>query len=238
MTQRARLYMSAVGDGGPIAGESRVPAMKDWIELEDWQWALDANGAAGRQPEPSVLSFRKRMDRASAALLSAMDRGMPMTVTLCMEDAAHELLSLSIKLRQARVTRYALELRDEDASVSLVESWELDYREAEFLYREDRRSGFATTTVMRMVGASTTSPASQAGAQPGAPASAGTAGSAGGAAGNAQAARPGGPPSPVGSTVVPDSSRPSREFALRDLETLWSDMVANRGPAGAQGLQR
>ncbi|MFX1678582.1 type VI secretion system tube protein Hcp [Mitsuaria sp. CC2] len=227
MTQRARLYMSAVGDGGPIAGESRVPAMKDWIELDDWQWALDADGAAGRQPEPSVLSFTKRMDRASAALLSAMDRGMPMTVTLCMEDAAQELLSLSIKLRQARVTRYALELRDEDAAVSLVESWELDYREAEFLYREDRRSGVTTTTVTRMAGASTASPAAQEST------------AAAGAATGAEAARHGGASSPAaGGAAASDPSRPSREFALRDLETVWSDMLANRAPAGPQGLQR
>lgn len=221
MTQRARLYMSAVGDGGPIAGESRVPAMRDWIELEDWQWQLDADGAAGRQPEPSVLSFSKRMDRASAALLSAMDRGMPMTVTLCMEDAAQELLSLTIKLRQARVTRYGLELRDEDAAVSLVESWELDYRDAEFLYREDRRSGVTTTTMTRLAGASTASPAARQ-----------TAGT-GGTGGTAEAAC-----APDGGGPAPDPSRPSREFALRDLETVWSDMLANRAAAGPQGLQR
>lgn len=200
MTQRARLYMSAVGDGGPIAGESRVPAMRDWIELEDWQWQLDADGAAGRHPEPSVLSFSKRMDRASAVLLSAMDRGMPLTVTVCMEDAAQELLSLSIKLRQARLTRYSLSLNHEEASLSLMENWELDYREAEFLYREDRRSGVTSTTMTRLAGASKQTDTAD--------------------------------PSPTPPAPAP------REFALRDLEAVWSDMLTARTSAGTQGVPR
>lgn len=225
MTQRARLYMSAVGDGGPIAGESRVPAMRDWIELEDWQWQLAADGAAGRHPEPSVLSFSKRMDRASAGLLSAMDRGMPMTVTLCMEDAAQELLSLTIKLRQARLTRYALALGDEGASVSLLENWELDYREAEFLYREDRRSGVTSTTMTRLAGASTT-----------APTTAGTTSGSTGVAGVAGVAGASSPSEPV--SRASDASHASHDFALRDLETVWSDMLANRTSPGMQGLPR
>ncbi|UXH76153.1 type VI secretion system tube protein Hcp [Roseateles amylovorans] len=223
MTQHARLYMYAVGDGGPIAGESRVPAMRDWIELEDWQWSLDADGDAGRAPEPSVLSISKRMDRSSMPLLSAMDRGMPMVVTLCMEDAAQELMSLSIKLRQARVTRYSLELRNEDASVCVMEHWELDYREAAFEYREDRRSGVTSSSVKRLVGASTASPAS---------------GGGGGAGAVSHGAGVAGTPGAAPAVASSGTAAAPREFALRDMETMWRDLQSPHSPAGSPGLKR
>ncbi|MCW7539700.1 type VI secretion system tube protein Hcp [Aquabacterium sp. A7-Y] len=151
--------MSVVSESaGTIQGESQVPAMRGWIEVEDWQWSLRASGEAGEHPEPSVLTVSKRMDRSSTALLTAMDQGSAMTVTLRMEEASLEMMSLSIRLEQARFTSYRLDLEDEDSAAGLMEDWDIDYRLASFEYRADRQSGVITTSLVRLAGASVEAP--------------------------------------------------------------------------------
>ncbi|WKB55664.1 type VI secretion system tube protein Hcp [Eleftheria terrae] len=151
--------MSVVSESaGNIQGESQVPAMRGWIDVEDWQWSLRASGDAGRHPEPSVFTVSKRMDRASTALLSTMDQGSAMTVVLCMEESSQDMMSLTIRLEQARFTSYRLDLENDDSSAGVVEEWDIDYRQASFEYRADRQSGAITTSVVRLAGASVEAP--------------------------------------------------------------------------------
>jgi type VI secretion system secreted protein Hcp len=70
----------AVGD---VKGESVQEGYKDWIDIGDWSWDVEAEhsvtkgtGAAVGKPTPGVLSFSKFYDRSSPTALAKMVKGV------------------------------------------------------------------------------------------------------------------------------------------------------------------
>jgi type VI protein secretion system component Hcp len=143
MSAVANLLMRIVVKGGStIQGESTIVNFEDWIEVDDWNWALGfqtgsegkASGERTEESVPSVLSFGKLMDRASTGMLNAMSKGDELTVTLEMADVSDEPFRLKVTLESARLNDYDANFKTDDKGVSIEESWGLDYRTIEFEY--------------------------------------------------------------------------------------------------------
>jgi type VI secretion system Hcp family effector len=143
MSAVANLLMRiGVKGGSTIQGESTIANFEDWIEVDDWNWALGfqtasegkASGGRSEESVPSVLSFGKLMDRASTGMLNAMSKGDELTVTLEMADVSDEPFRLKITLESARLNDYDANFKTDDKGVSIEESWGLDYRTIKFEY--------------------------------------------------------------------------------------------------------
>ena len=143
MSAVANLLMKiGVKGGSTIKGESTIVNFEDWIEVDDWNWTLGfqtssegkASGQRREESVPSVLSFGKLMDRASTGMLNAMKQGDELTVTLEMADESDEPFRLKITLESARLNEYDANFKSDDKSVSIEESWGLDYRTIKFEY--------------------------------------------------------------------------------------------------------
>lgn len=160
MAEKARLYLMLTGASGPIKGESKVLGMRDWIEIDAWDWEIDPDGDRDdRQAiRPSVLSFSKQMDRASTGMLSAMTKGDLLTATIRLDDASLQMFDLKLELQKVRVVSYEMRSEVADKHMSIEEQWAFDYDSMSFDYRPDGKSGAMQVRLVRPPGSSTRHP--------------------------------------------------------------------------------
>lgn len=95
---------------GPIKGDSNVPGHIDEIDVVGWSWGMDVSAAsfAATQARTTMqeLVVRKRVDRASTALMSALRANEPLkkailTVRKAGGDTPVDYLKITIE--KARV---------------------------------------------------------------------------------------------------------------------------------------
>jgi type VI secretion system secreted protein Hcp len=100
---------------GPIKGESTDTAHVDEIEVVGWNWGMDVSAASfgGAQARTTLqeLVVRKRVDRASTALMSALRANEPLKkVTLSVRKAGgtSPVDYLKITIEKARVMSHTI----------------------------------------------------------------------------------------------------------------------------------
>lgn len=159
MAEHARLFMSLTSaTSGEIKGESLDREMRDWIELEDWNWSIKAAKNDSDLAEPSVLSITKRLDRATPAMLKAMQLATPLKALIKVEDSSQQMFALTLELWDARIISYKVDVKEDDKSVEIEEDWDINYTTVDFEYQPDKQSGKVEVSMERPAGASNTSP--------------------------------------------------------------------------------
>ena len=100
---------------GPIKGDSTDPGHTDEIDVLGWNWGMDVSaasfGAASARTTLQELVVRKRVDRASTALMSALRANEPLKkVTLSVRKAGGEspVDYLKITIEKARVMSHSI----------------------------------------------------------------------------------------------------------------------------------
>lgn len=160
MADNARLFLKLDGPTGQIRGESRVASLRDWIEIDDWDWKLDpsSNRDEREAVRPSVLSFSKQMDRASTGMLQAMQKGDLLSASIRMDDASLRLFDLGVALEKVRVLSYEMRTESSDKRLSVEERWSIDYDAVVFRYRPDADAGTMEVRLQRPPGSPTAVP--------------------------------------------------------------------------------
>lgn len=130
---------------GRVKGEAAAPGHEDDIEIESWQWSVQASSALGSgaitgRRSYSGLSVVKRIDSASTALMSALAtndevKEAVLTMRKSGEGAVDFFL---ITLKEARVT-HVEQSASEDGSVR--EAVTFAFRKVEVEYRRQQASG-------------------------------------------------------------------------------------------------
>jgi len=133
MSALAKLFLKLNGPKGPIAGDSRIRGYMGHIEIDDWSWSLQrekppSGGDKDLVTVPSAIAFSKLMDRASTPMLTAMKDGDDLTAIITLEETASSQFKLVLKLEEARLLDYGLEIKGDEKGGSAEESWTLDYR--------------------------------------------------------------------------------------------------------------
>lgn len=153
MAANAVLLMKLTGSSsGWIKGESEFKSHTDYIELTDWNWSIEQKD---ENPEPSVFSFSKLMDRASTAMLSAMHSGETLTVELVMEDTGGDYFHMEVLISKALIIDYSFDAQAEEAAGEITERWKLHYGTIKISHREDPAKGLVSFEVKRSSDAST-----------------------------------------------------------------------------------
>lgn len=150
MAETSRIFMQLTSPtSGMIKGESVVFERKDWIELDSWDWALNRSSKDDAVPEPSLLSLEKRMDRASTAMLQAMIKGEQLRAKIIIDDAAQNLMELSIMLEHVTIRDYKFSTEISEKGGSVEEDWTFDYRWITFEYQQNAKSGVKSVKLHR-----------------------------------------------------------------------------------------
>lgn len=155
MAETTRIFMQLHGaSSGEIKGESVFNERRDWIELDNWNWQLGRSSTDEAVPEPSLLSFDKRMDRASMAMLRSMLKGEELRATIIVDDSASNLLELTIRLEQVTIRKYEFSTEISEVGGSVDEDWTFDYRWITFEYQANAKSGVKSIKLHRPLTAS------------------------------------------------------------------------------------
>lgn len=100
---------------GPIKGDSNVPGHLDEIDVIGWNWGMDVSaasfGVGAARTTLQELVVRKRVDRATTALMSALRANEPLKkVTLTVRKAGGEapVDYLKITIEKARVMSHKI----------------------------------------------------------------------------------------------------------------------------------
>ena len=130
---------------GRVKGESAAPGHEEDIEIESWQWSVQASSALGTgavtgRRSYSGLSIVKRIDSASTALLSALATNDEIKeAVLTMRKAGDGAVDFFlITLKEARVTHIE-QSAGEDGDVR--EAVTFAFRKVEVEYRRQQSSG-------------------------------------------------------------------------------------------------
>ncbi len=106
---------------GPIKGDSNVPGHIDEVDVIGWNWGMDVSAAsfgnASARTTLQELVIRKRVDRASTALMSALRANEPLKkVTLSVRKAGGEAAVdyLKITIEKARVMSHKIGSASDD----------------------------------------------------------------------------------------------------------------------------
>lgn len=134
---------------GIIKGESEDATHVDEIEVLAWNWGMQAKGAtgggtvAGGRTTIHELKVKKKVDRASTALMAVLRNNEPLTsVKLTMRKAGKTALEfLKITLKQARLTSLEIDAGDPPGSVSMLESIAFSFNEIEVEYKSQGKDG-------------------------------------------------------------------------------------------------
>jgi type VI secretion system secreted protein Hcp len=139
---------------GPIKGESSDQAHPDEIEVLGWHWGMDVSaaafGAGSARTTLQELVVRKRADRASTALMSALRANEPLKkVTLSVRKAGGDapLDYLKITIEKARVMSHTIGSAC-DGAPELVEELRIAFFKVNVQYQPQSAlggSGGATT---------------------------------------------------------------------------------------------
>lgn len=100
---------------GAIKGDSTVTGHQDEIEVIGWSWGMDVSaasfGSASARTTMKEMVVRKRVDRASTALMSALRNNEPLkVVTLSVRRAGGTaaLDYLKIRMEKARLMSHKI----------------------------------------------------------------------------------------------------------------------------------
>jgi type VI secretion system Hcp family effector len=161
MSAAAVLYLKLTAPGGEaIAGEVRVAAFKDQIEIGDWRWQLRHKDNTTRA-EPTVLQFGKIMDRATTAMLLHMRKGTRLAAEITVHDSAEDnAFKLILRLKDVRITDYGFDIKasEDQAEGHVEEEWTFDYATIEFEFASQQDKGSAKVQLQRPAGASMEAP--------------------------------------------------------------------------------
>lgn len=148
---RADMYLKVEGSRqGQIKGEATDSAHIDEIEVSGWSWGMDGNGAAfGSKSAHTTLQelvVRKRVDRASTGLMSALRSNEVIKKAVLTVRKAGGIASvpfLTITVEKARVISHRLSNVVDDAP-ELAEEIRLAFFKIQVEYRPQDSSGSGT----------------------------------------------------------------------------------------------
>ncbi len=132
---------------GPIKGDSSDPSHPDEIVVLGWSWGMDVSAAAfasgAARTTLQELVIRKRVDRATTALMSALRANEPLKkVTLSVRKAGGDkpLDYLKIIAEKARVMSHTIS-NESDGSCELVEELHVAFFKVQVQYQPQQGTG-------------------------------------------------------------------------------------------------
>jgi type VI secretion system secreted protein Hcp len=132
---------------GPIKGESSTPSHLDEIDVIGWNWGMDVSaasfGASSARTTLQELVVRKRVDRATTALMSALRANEPLKkVILTVRKAGGEapVDYLKITIEKARVMSHTIGSAS-DAHPEVVEELRIAFFKVNVEYRPQTGTG-------------------------------------------------------------------------------------------------
>ena len=136
---------------GMFKGESRDPAHLDEIQVVAWSWGMEGNASAtvttgargANQVSVRELEVVKRVDGATAALLSALRANEPLKATLAVRKAggSSPVEYLKIILEKARIRAVDLESGLHGAEENIAERVRLSFQRITLEYRPQQAQG-------------------------------------------------------------------------------------------------
>jgi len=132
---------------GPIKGESTDQNHIDEIEVVGWNWGMDVSaasfGAAQARTTLQELVVRKRVDRASTALMSALRSNEPLkkaTLTVRKAGGEKSVDYLKITIEKARVMSHKVGSAA-DGSPELLEELRIAFFKVNVQYQPQTATG-------------------------------------------------------------------------------------------------
>lgn len=125
-------------------GEAKLPTHKDWIEIQGWDWEVDADtswtkggGASVGKPNPGKLNFEHYFDTSSTNILQNIFSGRSFdTVELNMlkgtGDRSGQRVFFKMLMSDAFITKVA-NSATEDGNV--LQKVEMVFKEVTFVYQ-------------------------------------------------------------------------------------------------------
>jgi type VI secretion system secreted protein Hcp len=140
---------------GLIKGEAQDETHKEEIEVLGWSWGMQARpslGAGTPSGKATVhdLKILKRVDRASAPLMSALRMNEPLEkAVLTLRKAGESQLEyLKITVEQGRVTSLIIEAGDASGGSELHENVSLSFNKITVEYVPQGKDGRAQGSVL------------------------------------------------------------------------------------------
>jgi type VI protein secretion system component Hcp len=175
MSATAKLFLKLVhvNGGAAIKGESEVDGFEGQIELDSWSWALQRSKnvesgagmaaqvrgvASPHATEPTPIAITKLMDRATPAMLAAMESAAPLRAELSLREDSDSQFELIMLLTNLRITSYELDGSNSDKSGELSERWEVTYEVITFDYKPNPKSATMSVTLRRSARATSSAP--------------------------------------------------------------------------------
>ena len=155
MAENSRIFLKLTSaKTGVIKGECTADEFEDWIELDSWNWSLNRAKDEDAIGEPSQLSVSKLMDRATTAMLLAMESGEQLRARLVVDDASVDVgFELEVALEHVTIKDYKFNTQVSDKGATVDEEWTLDYRWITFDFTPDAKSGVKSVKLTRPLGA-------------------------------------------------------------------------------------
>lgn len=132
---------------GPIKGESTDPKHLDEIVVLGWSWGMDVSaasfGVASARTTLKEMVIRKRVDRATTGLMSALRANEALKkVTLSVRKAGGEsaLAYFKIVMEKARVMSHEVS-NEVDGSCELVEELRIAFFKVNVEYQPQGKTG-------------------------------------------------------------------------------------------------
>ena len=132
---------------GPIKGESTDPTHTDEIEVVGWNWGMDVSaasfGGGSARTTMQELVVRKRVDRASTALMSALRANEPLKkATLSVRKAGGEspVDYLKITIEKARIMSHKIGTPT-DESPDVIEELRIAFFKVNVQYQPQTGTG-------------------------------------------------------------------------------------------------
>lgn len=130
--------------GSKVKGESVQSAFKDWIDIGDWSWDIEAEssflkggGAAVGKPQPGSLSFSKFYDKSSPNMMTNLVKGVhfdEVILVMCKQTGAHPEPQEYFRATMKKVFMTKVSTKGgEDGAVS--QDIEIVFKEVKFEYK-------------------------------------------------------------------------------------------------------
>ena len=125
-------------------GESKIPDFKDWIELQGWDWEVDAEtswtkggGASVGKPNPGKLNFEHYFDTSSTNILRNIFSGrsfdkIELKMLKGTGDKKGQKEFFRMEMLDAFITKVTNSATDDG---NVIQKVELVFKEVSFLYR-------------------------------------------------------------------------------------------------------
>lgn len=117
-----------------MKGEATDHDYRDQIQLSSVAWGMSratpqGQGVTRGKSQPEEFTFRKMMDQASTSMLTKMRHGVRLNAIVILDSPDDSGFKLTLKLNNARIAEYRIDIKDGEKSGDISEDWTFTYDE-------------------------------------------------------------------------------------------------------------